>query len=67
MHRTVAVTLATVVLTGVAAVAQPTASVWDGIYTEAQAGQGAQPASQNGFKVTLLRRTVLRALQIVTA
>jgi xanthine dehydrogenase YagS FAD-binding subunit len=33
----------------------------------AQAGQGAQPASQNGFKLTLLRRTVLRALQTVAA
>jgi xanthine dehydrogenase YagS FAD-binding subunit len=33
----------------------------------AQAGQGAQPASQNGFKLTLLRRTVFRALQTVAA
>jgi xanthine dehydrogenase YagS FAD-binding subunit len=33
----------------------------------AQAGQGAEPASQNGFKLTLLRRTVLRALQTVAA
>jgi len=33
----------------------------------AQAGQGAHPASQNGFKLTLLRRTVLRALQIASA
>jgi xanthine dehydrogenase YagS FAD-binding subunit len=33
----------------------------------AQAGQGAQPARQNGFKLTLLRRTVLRALQTVAA
>jgi xanthine dehydrogenase YagS FAD-binding subunit len=33
----------------------------------AQAGQGAQPASQNGFKLTLLRRTVLRARQTVTS
>lgn len=32
-----------------------------------QAGEGAQPASQNGFKLPLLRRTVLRALQTVTA
>jgi xanthine dehydrogenase YagS FAD-binding subunit len=32
-----------------------------------QAGQGAQPASQNAFKLTLLRRTVLRALQTVAA
>lgn len=32
-----------------------------------QAGQGAAPASQNGFKPLLLRRTVLRALQTVTA
>ncbi len=31
------------------------------------AGQGAHPASQNGFKLTLLRRTVLRALETVTA
>src|SRR6185437_3425557 len=31
------------------------------------AGQGAQPASQNAFKLTLLRRTVLRALQTVSA
>jgi xanthine dehydrogenase YagS FAD-binding subunit len=33
----------------------------------AQAGQGAQPASQNAFKLILLRRTVLRALQTVAA
>jgi xanthine dehydrogenase YagS FAD-binding subunit len=33
----------------------------------AQAGQGAQPASQNGFKLTLLRRAVLRALQTLAA
>ncbi len=33
----------------------------------AQSGQGAKPASQNGFKLTLLRRTVLRALQTVAA
>jgi xanthine dehydrogenase YagS FAD-binding subunit len=32
-----------------------------------QAGAGASPARQNGFKATLLRRTVLRALQTVTA
>lgn len=32
-----------------------------------QAGQGANPATQNGFKLTLLRRTVLRALQTVAA
>jgi hypothetical protein len=32
-----------------------------------QAGQGAQPASQNGFKLPLLRNTVLRALRIVSA
>ncbi|HSU05368.1 MAG TPA: xanthine dehydrogenase family protein subunit M [Acetobacteraceae bacterium] len=32
-----------------------------------QAGQGAHPASQNGFKLTLLRNTVFRALQIVAA
>ncbi|MEO8713877.1 MAG: xanthine dehydrogenase family protein subunit M, partial [Acetobacteraceae bacterium] len=31
------------------------------------AGQGAQPASQNGFKLILLRRTVLRALQTVAS
>jgi xanthine dehydrogenase YagS FAD-binding subunit len=31
------------------------------------AGQGAHPAQQNGFKLTLLRRSVLRALQTVTA
>jgi xanthine dehydrogenase YagS FAD-binding subunit len=31
------------------------------------AGQGAHPASRNGFKLTLLRRSVLRALQTVTA
>lgn len=31
------------------------------------AGAGAKPASMNGFKVLLLRRTVLRALQTVTA
>jgi len=33
----------------------------------AQAGQGARPAGQNGFKLMLLRRTVLRALQTVAA
>jgi xanthine dehydrogenase YagS FAD-binding subunit len=33
----------------------------------AVAGQGAKPATQNGFKLTLLRRTVLRALQTVAA
>jgi xanthine dehydrogenase YagS FAD-binding subunit len=33
----------------------------------AQAGQGAQPATQNAFKLTLLRRTVLRALQTMAA
>jgi xanthine dehydrogenase YagS FAD-binding subunit len=32
-----------------------------------QAGQGAQPASQNAFKLILLRRTVLRALQTAAA
>jgi xanthine dehydrogenase YagS FAD-binding subunit len=32
-----------------------------------QAGQGARPASQNGFKLPLLRNTVLRALRIVSA
>lgn len=32
-----------------------------------QAGAGAKPASMNGFKPLLLRRTVLRALQTVTA
>lgn len=32
-----------------------------------QAGDGARPASMNGFKLTLLRRTVLRALQTVSA
>jgi xanthine dehydrogenase YagS FAD-binding subunit len=32
-----------------------------------QAGQGAQPASQNGFKLPLLRNTVLRALRTVSA
>ena len=32
-----------------------------------QAGVGATPASRNGFKVLLLRRTVLRALQTVSA
>jgi xanthine dehydrogenase YagS FAD-binding subunit len=31
-----------------------------------QAGQGAQPARMNGFKVVLLKRTVLRALQTVS-
>ncbi len=31
----------------------------------AMAGQGAHPASQNGFKLILLRRTVLRALETV--
>lgn len=31
------------------------------------AGQGAQPARMNGFKILLLRRTVLRALQTVAA
>jgi xanthine dehydrogenase YagS FAD-binding subunit len=33
----------------------------------AQAGEGAKPASMNGFKPLLLRRTVLRALQTVSA
>lgn len=33
----------------------------------AQAGAGARPTEQNKFKLTLLRRTVLRALQTVTA
>jgi xanthine dehydrogenase YagS FAD-binding subunit len=32
-----------------------------------QAGAGAKPASMNGFKPLLLRRSVLRALQTVTA
>lgn len=32
-----------------------------------QAGQGAHPTDQNGFKVKLLRNTVLRALQTATA
>lgn len=32
-----------------------------------QAGQGARPASQNGFKLSLLHNTVLRALRIVSA
>ncbi|MFL5287320.1 MAG: FAD binding domain-containing protein [Rhodopila sp.] len=32
-----------------------------------QAGQGAKPARENGFKLILLRRTVLRALQTATA
>ncbi len=32
-----------------------------------QAGQGASPASQNAFKLPLLRNTVLRALEIVAA
>jgi xanthine dehydrogenase YagS FAD-binding subunit len=33
----------------------------------ARAGQDARPATQNGFKQVLLRRTVLRALQTATA
>jgi xanthine dehydrogenase YagS FAD-binding subunit len=33
----------------------------------ARAGEGAQPAAQNGFKQILLRRAVLRALQTVSA
>ena len=33
----------------------------------ARAGEGAQPATQNGFKQILLRRAVLRALQTVSA
>jgi xanthine dehydrogenase YagS FAD-binding subunit len=33
----------------------------------ARAGRGAVPATQNGFKQVLLRRTVLRALQTATA
>jgi xanthine dehydrogenase YagS FAD-binding subunit len=33
----------------------------------AQAGQGARPATQNGFKQILLRRAVQRALQTVSA
>jgi xanthine dehydrogenase YagS FAD-binding subunit len=32
-----------------------------------QAGAGAKPARMNGFKLVLLRRTVLRALQTVSA
>jgi xanthine dehydrogenase YagS FAD-binding subunit len=32
-----------------------------------QAGQGARPARMNGFKTVLLKRTVLRALQTVSA
>jgi xanthine dehydrogenase YagS FAD-binding subunit len=32
-----------------------------------QAGEGARPASQNGFKLPLLRNTVLRALRTVSA
>ena len=32
-----------------------------------QAGEGAKTASENGFKLTLLRRAVLRALQTATA
>jgi xanthine dehydrogenase YagS FAD-binding subunit len=32
-----------------------------------QAGAGAKPARMNGFKIVLLRRTVLRALQTVSA
>ncbi len=32
-----------------------------------QAGAGAKPASMNAFKIVLLRRTVLRALQTVSA
>jgi xanthine dehydrogenase YagS FAD-binding subunit len=32
-----------------------------------QAGAGAQPASMNAFKLVLLRRTVLRVLQTITA
>jgi xanthine dehydrogenase YagS FAD-binding subunit len=32
-----------------------------------RAGEGARPAGSNGFKVVLLRRTVLRALQTVSA
>ena len=33
----------------------------------AHAGEGAQPLAQNGFKLTLMQRAVLRALQTVTA
>jgi len=32
-----------------------------------QAGEGARPVSMNTFKSVLLRRTVLRALQTVSA
>ena len=32
-----------------------------------QAGEGAKPAGMNAFKLVLLRRTVLRALQTVSA
>jgi xanthine dehydrogenase YagS FAD-binding subunit len=32
-----------------------------------QAGVGARPTSMNAFKAVLLRRTVLRALQTVSA
>ena len=33
----------------------------------ARAGEGARPARQNAFKLMLLRRAVLRALQTVSA
>lgn len=36
-------------------------------FAAGQAGAGAKPASMNGFKPLLLRRTMLRALQTVTA
>lgn len=45
------------------------ASLSDAVLREAsaRAGVGAQPTRQNEFKLTLLRRTVLRALQTAAA
>jgi CO/xanthine dehydrogenase FAD-binding subunit len=45
------------------------ATLTDGALREAsaRAGVGARPTEQNQFKLTLLRRTVLRTLQMASA
>ena len=40
MRRTLALAAAMIAFGGIGAMAQPTQSVWDGVYTEAQAGRG---------------------------
>ena len=42
MHRTLSLAAALVVVAGIAAMAQPASSVWDGIYTDAQAARGSE-------------------------